>query len=251
VIKSKFSAAAGAAAALGAAMMVPAVATANDTYAFETAQNGDFGVLDLDTGAFNKCGNSGLTLGGLGVGVTNPLYTAQYHSLSGITTIYTLAPSNGALTPVETDSISAVGVFGSTKPGSLYATDFTGELYSINPLNAVATMVGPTGVPMTVDVGMSTGSSTLYLTHKSTLYKIDTKTGHGKKIGAASDSITAMVMVGGVLYGATQANPPALVTLDTTTGASTPIATISGETTYAYGLAPAPKQKSGTCPATP
>ena len=248
MIKSRFFTAAAATAALGTATMISAAATARDSYAFETAQNGDFGVLDLDTGAFNKCGNSGLTLGGLGVGVANSLYTAQYHSLSGITTVYTLAPSDGALTPVETDSISAVGVFGSTKPGTLYAVDFTGELYSVNPLNAVATMIGPTDVPMTVDVGMSTGSSTLYLSHKSMLYRVDTKTGRARKIGPASDSITSMVMIDGVLYGATQANPPALVTLDTTTGASTPVATISGETTYAYGLAPAPKQKSRTCP---
>ena len=220
-----------------------------DTYAYMTAENGDYGVLDLTSGAFNLCGNSGLTLAGLAVGPKGKLFTSSYHTGGPISTIYTVNPANGALTPVETNLIANTEGIASTTAGKIFALDFGLNLYSINPLNAVATLIGSTKVAIGTTVGVSTGSKTLYMSNNATLYKLNVTTGKATKIGSTgANTITAMVKIGTTLYAGGQAQPPNLLTVNPLTGATTQYAQIMGETSFVYGLVSAPKQTSTACP---
>ncbi|HTZ70413.1 MAG TPA: hypothetical protein VMB71_07160 [Acetobacteraceae bacterium] len=213
-----------------------------DSFAFMTAGNDDFGVLDLTSGSFTLCGNSGVLLAGLGLAPHGVIYAAGW----GTSTIYTVNRTNGALTTVGTTSLT-VDDFGSTKK-VLYALDFNGNLFSINPNTAAAKLVGPIGVPLAGTIGMSTGSSKLYLQNGTELYALDTKTGKAKPIGPGSTSLGALATIGGVLYGGSNVSPYSVQTVNATTGADTEGATLTGETASFWGLTATPKSETGACP---
>jgi hypothetical protein len=65
-------------AALALAAMVCASAIWADPTAYMTQRGGDFGTINLQTGAFSLLGNSGQTLAGLAV-VGATLYGSSYH----------------------------------------------------------------------------------------------------------------------------------------------------------------------------
>jgi autotransporter-associated beta strand protein/probable HAF family extracellular repeat protein len=207
-----------------------------DPFAYEITGPGSdlFGVIDLNTGVFTSLGDMGQTLAGLGSN-GDAIYGGAYQG----NTLYSVNTSTGALTAIGTSNIT-YGGFGSTTSG-LYALGFNGDLYSINPANGAATDIGPTGFSFSSTVmGMSSGSSTLYLTQNNSLYSLNTTNGSATLIGTTNEGESgfgALVSVGGTLYGGAYGAPtPDVYTLDAQSGAATFVAS-SPSTPSASGVA--------------
>src|ERR1700683_3105389 len=115
-----------------------------DNIAYAGSSSGEFGFMDLNTGAFTPLGNSGQTLAGLAVD-DGSIFATSYHTANG--TLFEVNQANGALTSMGTTTGVDFDDFGSTTTG-LYAVSFgsTQDLYSIDPLTGAATLIGPTGL---------------------------------------------------------------------------------------------------------
>ena len=120
----------------------------------------------------------GQTLAGLG-SYGSVIYGGAYRG----DTLYSINTSTGALTPVGTGNIT-YGDFGSTTTG-LYGFGMDLALYSIDPNTGAAIKIGQTSVPFNGVVGMSSGSSSLYVTHDNDLYSLNTANGSATLIGTA------------------------------------------------------------------
>jgi hypothetical protein len=212
---------------------------AEDVLVYEATGIGSdqFGVLDLNTGVFTSRGGMGLTLAGLGE-YGGQIYGGSYHG----NTLYSVNTTTGALTDIGTGNVGGgYGDFGSTTSG-LYAFGGDGNLYSINPASAAATLIGPTGLSFGgIVMGMSSGSSSLYLTQNDLLYSLNTTTGAATLIGNANVNeagFGALVSIGGTLYGgaASTSNPPDIYTLDPQNGAATFLVS-SPSTPYTHSVA--------------
>lgn len=223
-----------AAAVLAAALLAAAPALAGDARAYAVVQNGDFGVLDLATGAFTFRGNAGIgQVAGLGAGAGGTLYGVTTHGHQ----LYRIDPATGGATAVGAAVAVDYLAFGSTTT-ALYGYGYDRILYRIDAATGAATALGATGVPTTGYFGFSAGSATLYEVHDAELYAIDQADGAATALGqSASGRFGAAVSVGGVLYAASDL-PQAVYTLDPATGAGTAVAPISGTTQIVYGLAP-------------
>ncbi len=231
----------------GLALLVAArPALAFDPYGFLTAQNGDFGLVDLATGAFTLCGNSGQTLAGLAFGPNGNLYALSFESGGSTSTLYVVRPRDGHLTAVGTPAIPSAVLYGSSAHGQ-FAVDSAGDLFSIDPTSATATKIGPTGVTISGTVSISNDAAALYVTQDTNFYVVDTKTGAATKLGTGSVSIDAMVMSGKTLIGAAPA-PVTLQKIKPKSGADHRIAKVPGEPSSFQGLIAYPGQNNGVCP---
>jgi len=180
---------------------------------------GNFGTLDLVTGAYTSEGSSATTVAGLGV-VGGTLYGGAY----GGNTLYRINPLNGFETAIGTGSIS-YDDFGSTPTGGLYGLNSSGNLYSINSSTGSATIIGNLGFGIGGDSNLSNNSGTLYLVSGGDLYTVNTSTGAATRVGASSPGgMSGLLLDNGNLYGANTS----LFTLNTTTGLSTSVAAITG-----------------------
>src|SRR5690348_9065143 len=160
---------------------------ANDS-AYFTTTGGQFGTIDLNTGANTLLGTSSNSpLAGLGE-VGGTLYTAGYAG----GTLYTVNPKSGALNPVGPSSIIYWAI-GSTTTG-LYAGGWPAgtniqtnpplNFYSIDPRTGAATLLGQFGLsPGFYSWCFSNGSPTLYFADYENLYSIDTNSGKATVIG--------------------------------------------------------------------
>jgi YVTN family beta-propeller protein len=216
------------------AIGTPPRAPPPDNFAYEVTGNDLFGIVDLNTGVFTSVGSTGLRLVGLGSygGII-------YGAADGGSTLYSVNTSTGALTAIGIGNIVYRG-FGSTSSG-LYAFGANGDLYSINPANGAATDIGPTGLSFGgIVMGMSSGSSTLYLTQNNSLYSLNTTNGSATLIGTTNEGESgfgALVSVGGTLYGgAYGASTPDIYTIAPQTGTTTFVAA-SPSTPFAPGVA--------------
>ena len=220
-----------------AALLHPCSAKA-DNIAYATLPGGDFGTLDLDTGAYSFLGNSGVTLAGLAV-ENGTLYGVDFHVLSG-GTLYAANPTNGSLSAVGT-STTIYDDFGGTA-GGLFAVDSFANLYSINSATGATTLIGATGI---LHFGswrcLSSGATNLYFANGSDLYAVDTNTGTASPVGnMGGPEISTMVMEGGILYGGQTVPGLQVDTLDPMTGAATAGAMVTGTSDAVFGLAPYP-----------
>jgi hypothetical protein len=111
-------------------------------------------VLDLNTGVFTESGDMGQRLSGLGVGPGGVLYGSGYPYSSP--NLYSINPTNGALTLVGTNFSPGFYDLGSTTTGLFAMGNNDGKLYSINPSTGAGSLIGPT----LLGNFMSTGSST-------------------------------------------------------------------------------------------
>src|SRR5215831_9883724 len=164
--------------------------------AYFITTGGQFGTIDLNTGANTLLGTSANSpLAGLGE-IGGTLYTAVF---SG-GTLYTVNPKSGALNSVGNSSI-IYWALGSTTTG-LYAAGWPAGtniqqppplfFYSIDPRTGVATLIGPFGLnPGFYAWCLSNGSPTLYFADYENLYSIDTNSGKVTAIGGTSGLIVA------------------------------------------------------------
>src|SRR6516165_7679830 len=209
-----------------------------DPFAYEITGPGSdlFGVIDLNTGVFTSLGDMGQTLASLG-SYGGIIYGGAYHG----NTLYSVNTSTGALTAIGTSDIGGgYADFGSTTSG-LYAFGGDGNLYSFDLTDAAATEIGPTGLSFGGTVmGMSSGSSALYLTQNNSLYSLNTTNGSATLIGTTNEGESgfgALVSIGGTLYGgAYGASTPDIYTIDPQTGTTTFVAA-SPSTPFAPGVA--------------
>ncbi len=213
-----------------------------DSYAYVEGDNGPFGTLDLNTGAYTYLGTTSVFLSGLGT-ANGKLYGANYGENGPLGTLYSVNTANGNLTAVGSSGISYEDI-GSTTKG-LYAIGSDFNLYSVNPANGAATLVGGTGLSSFGGVfGESAGSSTLYITAGTELYSVSTTSGLATAIGYMSGQyMGALVQEGGILYGG-QWPATAVDTLNTLTGAATTGPSVTGGLNSFWGLAPIPLTSS-------
>lgn len=215
-----------------------------DAYAFAETKDFNFGVVNLDTGAYTLCGNSGLLLAGLAADRAGHVYGGAYNG----TGFYTVNPSNGALTLVGNAAINFYGM-GSTTKG-VYALDKSFNLYKVTIQTGAVTLLGSTGLEAGGTYGMSDGAAKLYLEQKGTLYVLNTKNGTATLKGNATEAFGALVQIKTVLYGGTAgASPQTIWSINTATGAATMVSTMQTETASFWGMAPTPKKEKGACPA--
>jgi hypothetical protein len=128
------------------------------------------------------------------------------------------------------------------------------NLYSINTATGAGTFISATAINEDNGYNFSSGSSTLYLTQGSELYSVNTTTGAFTDIGPTgvtgtedNSGFDGLVYQNGVLYGDFSnfdSSADTLYSINTSTGAATFIATVTGATGYSEGLAPTPEPGS-------
>ncbi len=207
--------------------------------AYASLDGGDFGTVNLSTGAFTLLGNSGVTLSGMAV-LNGVLYG---DSLGGSGTLYTINPANGSLTTVGSSGKSYVD-FGDTTSG-LFAEGFDGNLYSIHPATGAATLVGATSPPYAGGYSsISLNSSTLYYTQGTdfNFYTLNTSTGAATLVGSLGDSLEmgAMIFEDGILYAAENSPASNIDTINPATGSATIGPAVTGAPSVIFGLSPYP-----------
>jgi hypothetical protein len=211
-----------------------------DATAYANLDGGDFGTIDLSTGAFTLLGNSGVTLSGMAV-YNGVLYG---DSLGGTGTLYTINPANGSLTTVGSSGKSYVD-FGDTTSGLFAEGESDGNLYSINSATGAATLVGATHPPYAGGYSsISLNSSTLYYTQGtgSDFYTLNTSTGAATLVGSLGDSLEmgAMIFEDGILYAAEDSPVSNIDTINPATGSATIGPAVTGAPSVIFGLAPNP-----------
>jgi hypothetical protein len=206
-----------------------------DQYAYMAERGGDFGTIDLNSGAFSLLGNSGVTLTGM-ADHNGTLFGGSY--LGG--NLYTINPANGTVALVGSSAVS-YELFGST-PSGLFALGSDDNLYSINGSTGAATLVGASGLSLSGSwFGFSTGSSSLYFSDGPNLYTLNTSTGAGTLVGnMGGPQLGAMLLEGGILYGGADSPVTEVDTINPGTGVATSGPNVTGTSGNFWALAPDP-----------
>ena len=214
------------------ALLALAASSASGATIYEVTSTSLLGTLDTATGAFSQIGNLGSQLAGLAVSGST-----YYGGLNFGTSLYRVDVSNANLTLIGSGA-SKYTAIGSTLSG-LYGLDDNLNLFSVNPSTGATTLLGSTGLSIsTPTYGLSTNTSTLYMTYSNNLYTLNTLTGAPTLVGAlgTTNRIGAMVFTGGTLFGGDNQNSK-IDTINTSTGAAT-LGPNETPATVFYGLAP-------------
>jgi hypothetical protein len=212
--------------ALAAFSVRSVAADGADEQAYVISASNQFGIVNVETGAFSLIGNTTSTLSGLGQ-VHGVLY-----GLDADNNLVTVNPANANTTvvgkiglPPSPPNVTLLASLGHR----LYVVDPHNDLYQVNPSTGAATFVGSTGIPapdpntcgcVTAN-SLAGGEGGLFFTWQvntdpggnvlvpSTLYRIDTRTGHATAIGLTHSSgpIVGAGFVGNELYGFTFGMP--------------------------------------------
>lgn len=224
-------------------------ANASPTVYMQTAPGGPFGTINLGTGAFTAIGTPTVGLSGLGE-YGGTVYAGSY--LGDTATLYTVDTSTGAVTPVgaPTTLPGGMDLFGSTLSG-LYGISYTNaDLYSFNPTTGAATLIGPTGAPVTGTTGLSDNSGALYYSSGYDVYSVNTTTGAATELGAMGGGIElgALIQIGGVEYAGEDSPAVTVDTLNITDGAATVGSAVTGTGSTFWGLAVIPQSTPDAMP---
>jgi hypothetical protein len=215
-----------------------------DDYAYMATGSSmpNFGVVDLTTGVFTRCGMMQAQLSGLAVGPDHALYGGGYKSNA----FYKIDLTNGNLTQVGTTNFDTTFFdTGSTTRG-IYAVGIDGNLYSIDTTGA-ATEIGSVGITVSYNGwwSLSTNSRSLYFTAgyplgtPSTLYVLNLKTGAAVSIGNTGVEFGATVFENNTLYGGSESSPLSIFSINTQDGSATLVSNLSGNgVDNPWGLAP-------------
>lgn len=120
----------------------PALARAQKL-AYVVTSNQQFGVVNLQTGAFQP----------IGPGIPEPMANLVWHdgnlySLSLITaSLVKIDPATGATTFIGPTGLGAFAFDLAEARGILYATDLSNNIYTVNPDTGAATLLRATGIP--------------------------------------------------------------------------------------------------------
>jgi outer membrane protein assembly factor BamB len=213
-----------------------AFASADSVYVLNG--NGQFGTVDLGTGAFQPIGpaapepGTGLTPGPNGSLLTLDIagHLNAINPTTGITSVIGptgLADCSTPASPCGPTSANVIAGLG----GNLYATDYANNLYTVNPSTGRVTLIGSTGMPAVPFVPFSenpdgtlnifgealfSANGTLYATFDTGtlnpesgavtptmanhLYQIDPTTGKATLIGPTAFALDTVVAINGTFY---------------------------------------------------
>lgn len=248
-------------------------------YALSNTQG--FGTMDLATGSFSAIGPIPDTIQYLAPGPNGSLLTMSFNG-----DLDSINPRTGA-----TSAIGATGFTDCSTPltptcgpnsqlsfgsagGTLYATDFVNNLYTVNPVTGKATLIGATGIPAVPFIPASTnpdGSFNFYnenlfgldgklyanfdagsfnpATSEFTtvispaLYQLDTSTGQASRIASTDFGLITVANVNGTIYGF-NANEGQIVTVNVNTGATSFVTDIDPSLGLISGAAAVPEPAS-------
>ena len=204
---------------------------------YVAGSGGEFGTINLTTGAFTAIG-PGLDLGnnnsifGMGFGSDGNLYGVDSGSTSSLFQINT---TTGVATPTGGIPLgdSAIGA-GADASGKLYVIDNNtpASLYTLQPPSTATTTIGSTGITSDGLVAVNANGSQIFTSilvnngfSPDDLGKINPSTGVATDLGSTGFLIFTGLFIGDTLYGFDAGG--AIVTLNTTTGAATQVATYS------------------------
>jgi hypothetical protein len=234
-----------------------------------------FGVLEVHSGAFLPIGPAlpPDVGGGLVPGRGKSLLTLAFSGdlvaidpVKGTTSVVAhtgLGDCSTPASPCGSNSANAIGRVG----GSLYATDFANNLYSVDAESGAAKLIGPTGMPAVPFIPLSTSPSgtnflneSLFSVHGKlyanfaagvlqtgappavvippALYQINPKTGHAKWIAPTHFGLTSIVSMNDTVY-AFKAATGEVVTLDLATGETTAVSDLDQAARVIGGATPA------------
>jgi hypothetical protein len=218
------------------ALLISLSAPAWGALVYSTTQTTDqFGTVDLSTGVFTSIGTMSTQLAGLG-----EVGGALYGGADGGEALYQINTANGSLSFIANNNSFSYVAFGSTL-GTLYALDFSFNLYSVNPSTGATTLIGSTGLSPGGNYELSTNSNTLYFALSNNLYTINTTTGSATLVGSLGGSaqLGALLWDGvSTLYGVQTTPSQNVDTINTSTGAATAGAAVTGAGQFLIGFAP-------------
>jgi len=214
----------------GAAMILSTVPASAGPVVYAVSNNyndftGEFGTVDLTTGAFNQIGpTNAVPLIGLVPGPNGNLLSVD--QVAG--NLDSIDPTTGAMSVVGAFPVVATNEPGNAPysiaelNGTVYATDLYGNLYTLNTTTGASTIVGITGIPLcpsvinpddVSDETLFTANGELYATFDGIdltnlavvnlpeLYQINPATGLATEVGPTALGLDATVQVNGTVYG--------------------------------------------------
>ena len=105
--------------------------------------SGQFGTVDLTTGAFNQIGpTTPDPLGGLVQGPNG------YLGISFSGNLDSVQPKTGAISVIGATGLGNLAGVTTEFNGTVYATDLYNNFYSVNTTTGLASLIGPTGLPI-------------------------------------------------------------------------------------------------------
>jgi hypothetical protein len=187
-----------------------------DDLVYVTTFIGQFGAIDIRTGAFHQIGpTTPDPLGGLVVG------PAGYLGVSFAGNLDKVNPATGAISVIGATGLGNSAQCTAKLDGRVYATDSKNNLYSVDTATGVASLIGPTGIPPLPpppvylgDASLFAAGGKLYATFDAfnatttpcplvvnpELYEIDPRTGVARRVGPTAFQINAAVELGGTVY---------------------------------------------------
>ena len=235
-----------------------------------------FGTLDLQSGTFVPIGPGlppdvgGGLVHGPGRSLLSLAFSGKLDAIdptTGITRVVGATGLGDCSTPASACGLHSANVVGSLD-GSIYATDFANNLYSVNPVTGAAKLIGPTGMPALTFAPFSTNADgtvnvyteSMFNAHgklyanfatatvdfatgtvkpiiPGALYEINPETGHAKWLAPTDTNITATVNVNDVIYGFDIVLGQ-VVTINLTNGLTTPVTDIDSAAGGVGGATP-------------
>src|ERR1035438_8822703 len=135
------------------------------TLVYAVSLFGPFGTIDVSTGAFNQIGPAlSDPLGGLVLGPNGYLGV----SVSG--NLDSLNPATGGVTVIGATGLGSQADTMAILNGTVYETDLSNNIYTVNTTTAVAQLIGNTGIPpcppppLAGDESLFTANGNLYET---------------------------------------------------------------------------------------
>ena len=236
-----------------------ASASADSVYVISldlATDNQQFGTVDLSTGAFQQIrSQAGEEYRGLVPASNGSLLTLGFdgnltaiNPATGLTTVIGPTGLSDCSTPASPCGPNSSGVLAGLG-GTLYATDFSQNLYTVNPTTGAAKLIGPTGIPAVpfishftsnpdgtanvFEASLFAANGKLYATFDTNrldpvsgqitfgipnnLYQIDPNTGVATVVGPTAQATTSVAQVNGTSY-AFNVGTGQLLTLDLANG---------------------------------
>jgi len=214
------------------AVFVPIKSLSASPIVYVADLQNDFGTLNLSTGAFSQLGTLNLPAGdyiyGMGFGANGNLYGLDSDVPANL---WQINPANADGTEVGTIDQGAAGATADAA-GTLFALsqDLSANFYTQAPPSTTTNVIAATGYSAAGLAAVTPDGSAFYATVQSDtspyddLASVNVSTGAVTDIGSTGYTPDAGLFVDGTLYGFdTTSN--AIVTLNTTTGAGTYVAT--------------------------
>lgn len=154
-----------------------------------------------------------------------------FYGTSGNMTLYRIDPATAVRTVIgptglPQNSTILVGLAFDPGPRTLFATD-TANLLTLNIATGAATIIGPIGGIFVMDLALDPGSGTLWAARANgELVTLNRATGAGTTVGgfgAGSPQTIGFIPSSGKLYASNFGSTASLFTVNTATGAATPV----------------------------